>query len=472
MFTQLHIHTDLGSRLDAISSSFHYAEKAREYGHPSLAITDHGRMTGMFNHQKACNKYGIKPIFGVEMYLVDQLETYDNKNKRQRDKTNHLILLAKNEIGYKNLLYLNYLSMKDDFHFYYTNRILQEELFQNSEGIIVGTACMGSKWGRLLLEGKEQEAKELYKQFVDHFKDDFYTEVQLNELNYEMEMLPKGQQTVNDFLIEQANKYGVPVVLTGDVHYINKGQDQVQTISIAVRNKTTIDNLNFEIESKHLYYHDEKDYLHFNKEFEYNYSVDNVIEWVNNTQVIANKCEYRIPERRKMYIPHMTENDDETLVRLCRNALNSKFDNSPPEEYKRRLNHELEVLLRKGFSSYVLVLKDMIDFVLAEGYMTAPGRGCFTENNLVKIDNGYKKIKDVVSGDMVIAGSGKERKCIDTYVYDVDEDIIEIELENNSKIECTLDHKFLVLPENKETYDQAIWVKAKDLKDGDRIIKV
>lgn len=375
MFTQLHIHGTMGSLLDSVSSSSDYAQKAYELGHKSLAITDHGKMTGVYAHQKACDKYGIKPIFGVEAYLVDSLVTLNEKEKRQRDKTNHLILLAKNEVGYKNLLKLNYMSMKDVEHFYYTNRIVQQELFANSEGVVVGTACMGSKWGRLLAAGKDKEAAELYEQFLNHFKDDFYTEVQLNELNYEMDHLPEGQKTINDFLISQANKHGVPVVLTGDVHYLNPGQDQIQTISIAIRNKSTIDNLSFEIESKNLYYHDEVDYINFNKEFGYNYPTDSIIEWVNNTQIVADKCNYRIPERTKMYIPSITEDDDVTLVKEASSSLNKLFDNNPPKEYVDRMKRELEVLLRKGFSSYVLVLKDMIDYVLSEGYMTAPGRG-------------------------------------------------------------------------------------------------
>ena len=472
MFTQLHLHTHF-SLLDGISSSYQYAERAVEYNHSSLAITDHGRMTGVYNHQQACKKYDIKPIFGVEMYLVDQLETFNDKNKRQRDKTNHIILLAENEVGYKNLLYLNYLSMKDDQHFYYTNRILQSELFENSEGIIVGTACMGSKWGRLLSSGKEKEAKDLYKQFVDHFKENFYTEVQLNELNYEMEELKEGQKSVNDFLIDQANLYGVPVVLSGDVHYIDKGQDALQTVSIAIRNKATIDNLNFEIESKQLYYHDERDYINFNKEFGYNYNEQDINQWVNNTQIIANKCNYRIPERRKMYIPSITENDDETLVKLSRNALSGMFGDNIPVEYKKRLNHELEVLLRKGFSSYILILKDMVDYVLSEGYMVGVGRGCFTENSLVKIPNNlYKRIKDISEGDIVIAGTGKERMCLETYEYDINEKIVELELENGEKIECTLDHKILILPKGKKDYSDGIWKSAKDLTEDDNIIKV
>lgn len=374
MFTQLHIHTQF-SLLDGISTSEQYAKKASENNHNSLAITDHGKMTGVYNHQKACDNYGIKPIFGVEMYLSDQLEIFNQKGKRERSKNNHIILLAKNEIGYKNLLYLNYISMKDERHFYYTNRISKEELFENSEGIIVGTACMGSKWGRLLAQGKEKEAEDLYKEFLGHFGDNFFTEVQLNELNYENEKLIEGQKSVNDFLINQANKNGVPVVLTGDVHYAEKGQDLLQTISIAIRNKDTIDNITFDIESKNLYYHNEDDYKDFNKEFGYNYKQEEIETWINNTQIIADKCNYRIPERKRMYIPSITDNDDEELIKTAKENLRKKFNNSVPKEYEKRLNHELEIFLRKGFSNYILLLKDMVDFILENNYLIAPGRG-------------------------------------------------------------------------------------------------
>lgn len=472
MFTQLHIHTSMGSRLDAISSSYDYAKRASELGHTALAITDHGSMTGVFEHQKACDKYGIKPIFGVEAYIADNLINLNDKGKRQRDRNNHIVLLAKNEIGYKNLLKINYISMKDEEHFYYTNRITQEELFENSEGIIVGTACIGSKWGRLLREGKREEAAKLFEEFAVHFGEDFYAEVQLNELNYEMEETPLGQKSVNDFLIEQANKLGVPVVLTGDVHYLKPGQDQVQTISIAIKNKSTIDNLSFEIESKNLYYHDVQDYLRFNEEFGYNYPEEDIKKWAKNSRIIADKCNYRIPERTRMYMPSITEDDDLALVKESVAALNKMFDNNPPKEYRDRMMKELEVLLRKGFSSYVLVLKEMIDFVLSEGYMTAPGRGCFVEDSLVKTSSGYKKIKDIEKGELVIAGTGKERVCLDKYVYDIEEEIIELGLGNGRKIECTLDHKILILPKNKNRFEEAIWKKAGDLMVGDRIVKV
>ena len=396
MFTQLHLHTQM-SLLDGIGTSEQYAQKALEYNHPSLAITDHGRMAGVFQHQKACQKYGIKPIFGVEMYIVDDLVTLNDKNKRIRTKTNHLILLAKNETGYKNLLKLNYLSMKDENHFYYSNRIIEDELFNNSEGIIVGTACMASKWGKLLEKGKVKDAEQLFLKYLDKFKDDFYAEIQLNELTYRMNNLENGQKSINDFFINLANKHGVPIVLTGDVHYSEKGQDILQTISIAIRNKDTIDNLSFELESKNLFYHKEEDYVQFNKDFGYNYKVSDLFKWMGNSQIISKKCNYEIPKRKKMYLPKITENDDERLVKLANDGLYQKFDKSPPREYKVRLKQELEVLLRKGFSSYILLLYEMLDFVKTNGYSSAPGRGS-AAGSLVLYTLGITKLDPIKYG--------------------------------------------------------------------------
>jgi len=375
MFAQLHLHSHLGSRLDAIGSSKQYAEKAYKLGHKALAITDHGKLTGIYHHQEACKEYGIKPILGVEAYINDELVEYNEKKKRVRGKNSHLILLAKNEIGYKNILKLNYLSMKDEEHFYYTNRITEEELFENSEGIIVGSGCMQSKWGRFIRAGEIDKAYELFQKYVKHFGENFYTEVQFNEINYEMDEAPEGQKTINDYMIKWAKEFNIPIVVTGDVHYLEPGQDNLQTLSIAIRDKATIDNLNFEIESKNLYYHDEEDYLKFNKDFGYNYNPNDVIEWANNSIKIADMCNYEIPERRKIYLPSVTENDDEALIKKAKRGLEEKFGGNPTEEYKKRLNHELEVLIRKGFSSYILILEDMLEFVTDSGYTVGVGRG-------------------------------------------------------------------------------------------------
>jgi DNA polymerase-3 subunit alpha len=370
-FVQLHIHNHVGSRLDAIASPADYVQKAVDMGHPALAVTDHGRISGIWEHQEACLKYGIKPIIGVEAYTVSKLEVFDEKEKRQRTKTQHIILLVKNKVGYNNLLRLNYISMSDTKHFYYSPRITLNELFENKEGLVIGSGCMANPIARLLLGDKEDVAEKLYERYVHEFKDDFYTEIQLNEL--------EEQKIVNDFMIRMANKYGIPIVVTGDVHYLEAGQDHLQTLAIAIRDKTTIDNIKFELESKHLYYHDVKDYLEFNKKFNFKYKEDDVIRWCNNSEVIANKCDFLIPQRTKIFLPQISNNDDALLIKKGKEGLMKRFDvedyKEVPREYQKQLTKELEIIIRKGFSSYFLIVEDITQFTIKEKIYGRIGRG-------------------------------------------------------------------------------------------------
>ena len=373
-FVHLHLHTMKGSFLDGVSSSSDYAKKAVEYGHPAIAVTEHGRLASWLDHQKACEAEEIKPILGVEMYMVNNLVEL-NGEKRIRGETYHLILLATNEQGYKNILKLNYLSNKDTDHYYYNPRITFDELFEHNEGIMVGTACIASKWGKLLRQGREQEAKDLFLKFKEIFGDRFYAEVQLNELTEEMENLQFGQKSLNDWIIKTAKENDVPVVLTGDVHYVDPGMDVVQTIGIAIRNKETIDNLSFELEGKSLFYARVQDFLRFNKEFGYNYEESDILEWANNSVKISDRCNYKIPDRVRMCIPSQSEDDDSLLVSESIAGLKKKFGEKPPKKYQERLKEELDVLIEKGFSSYLLLYKDIFDYVESEKLWGSIGRG-------------------------------------------------------------------------------------------------
>lgn len=367
---QLHLHDHVGSKLDAIASLEEYAEKAYNLGHKGLAATNHGSLSSNFELQQAANKFNLKPIFGIEMYIADQLVTTKSKarkEKRIREKNYHLILLAKNKIGYKNLLYLNYLSNKDEEHYYYVPRILLEELIKNKEGLIVLSGCMNSPINRNYLEGNIDKAKNIIELLKNEFNDDFYGEIHLNEI--------EEQKKANEFILENFNK----IVLTGDVHYLNPGESQIQNLAIAIRNKQTIDELNFEIESKSLYYHDIKDYIKFNEEFNYNYSKSDIIKYTQNTMEVFDKCNYNIPERTKMYLPNIYEDDDMVLINKSKENLCKLFDvnnfNEVPKEYQDRLKKELEIVIRKGFSSYILILEDIFQFIEKEKLYKAPGRG-------------------------------------------------------------------------------------------------
>ena len=313
-------------------------------------------------------------LHNCEFYLADELETYDEKGKRLREKNGHIILLAANEKGYKNLLKLNYLSNSDASHFYYSPRITQEELFENSEGVVCGTACMASPFAKLIKNGQTDRVSKLMRLYQQIFKERFFAEIQLNEID-NVDGTEKGQFSINESIIEVADLLGIRVVITGDVHYLEKGQDKLQTLSIAIRDKTTIDNLSFELESKNLYYHDVKDFIDFNERWNYNYKKSQIIEWCHNSVEIANMCNYMIPKRNKIYLPSISTDDNSLMIRKAQEGLNNLFEGNPPKEYKQRLAKELEIIIRKGFASYVMILEDAFRFVEDKGYYRGPARG-------------------------------------------------------------------------------------------------
>ena len=377
-FTQLHLHTNIGSPLDGVGASEQYVEKAKKYGHKAMALSDHGSMSGIYKHQVECIKGGVKPIIGIEVYINDQLVTMEGK-KRKRTKNCHLTLLAKNKTGYKNLCNLNYISNNDTDHFYYSPRITQEELFEYKEGIIVGSGCLSNPISKLLRSGKEDEAISNFNRFVSEFGEDFFVEIHLNELVNQIDELPHGQKDINDFFIYMANKEGVPITIVGDVHFLDKGDDKIQTIAFAIRDKVALKNLKWEIEAKNLYYHDIDDYVTFNDEFGYDYDGNNLISWCNNTVGIAEKCNYELPKRNTINTPTMTTNDDYTLIKKSMEGLAKRFSVSNiedcPDNYKERLEEELKVLIRKGFSSYLLVVTDISEFSERERIWGRFGRG-------------------------------------------------------------------------------------------------
>lgn len=397
-FVQLHIHSGLGSPLDGVSSTADYIKQAKRLGHKSLATTDHGKLNNFFEHQEECLKAGIKPIFGVEAYVSFQLENFEEKAgklKRVRNKNMHIIILVKDYVGYKNLLKLNYISFNDKEHYYYRNHITIDEIIKHKEGLIIGSGCGNSPFNMLFREGKEDEADALYEKFVDAFGDDFYTELQMNEL-YGDEERNYDQKEINAFELRMAKKYNRRIVLAGDVHYDLPGKDLIQTISIAVRNGDTIDDLKFEIESKNLYYHSIQNYLEFNKQWDYGYTEEEILEWCANTVIIGDKLNFVMPARNRMLLPTLTDDDDLTLVKKSRAGLQKIFNvdtySKVPDVYKERLSSELKVILKKGMSSYLLIFEDIFQFVERNDIMAGVGRGSGAGSlilyclNITKID--------------------------------------------------------------------------------------
>lgn len=366
-FINIHNHSQY-SIYDGMCYPEEIAKQAYDYGQQGVALTDHGAMGGLLRLNATCKKFGIKPIFGIENYLVDELEEYDGK-KRIKRKNNHIVLLAKNEEGYKNLLRLNYEANKDDTHFYYKPRNTFNELFNYHKGIIVSTACSASGFANLLAEKKEKEAEELFVKFLEVFKDDFYAELQINEMEF--------QKQYNSWLIDIANKKGVPLILSADSHYVDRDGGKTQEFSFSLRNDDDKE-VGEQFACHYLYLHNINDFKEQNQWFKFGYTDYQIENWCNNTIDILNKVHFYLPERDKMLLPRQAFDEDEELMNVTKKGLveyfNTEYENIP-EEYKERVKKELELIIRKGVARYFLLLHDMAKYANDNNIWRGPSRG-------------------------------------------------------------------------------------------------
>ena len=187
-YINLHNHS-VSSALDSVATIEQLVDKAMELNQPAIAITEHGNFNSIPLFQSYCLEKGIKPILGVENYIVENLQRFDDKEKRIRDKNSHVVLHAMNKTGWKNLMRLNYLANSDEEHFYYKPRNSIKELFEHSEGIMLGTACLASEFANLLKRGEDKKAEELFQEFLIHFDGRIY-----EEFNGECMLFPSKEQ--------------------------------------------------------------------------------------------------------------------------------------------------------------------------------------------------------------------------------------------------------------------------------------
>lgn len=453
-FVHLHAHSCY-SVADAISTPEDLVKKAVEHGHQAMALTDHGAMGGCFVFQQACLKAGIKPIIGTEGYVVKDLVKKDDKGKRIREKNNHIILLAKNDAGYKSLLRLNYLSNSDDNHFYYKPRFSFKELFDNKEGLVVSSACIASGFANLLKRGMEDEAEKMFEQFVVEFKEDFYAEVQLNEINFD----DLSQKQYNDWLIAQATHYGVPIVLTGDVHYANPDGAISQEFYFGLKNDDDKE-VGERFACHSLYYQGIDDFKSFNEKYGYNYPEGLIDSWCANTVDVAKKIEFQIPLRTKMFLPRQAFDEDDEITKkavagLCRHLGVEKFSDCP-KAYQDRLLEEIKLIIKKGVSRYFLCLDDICGWCDKNNVSRGQSRGCFLPGNPVSMADGtFKKIKDVKEGEMVLSGFSGPKKVEKVFSYDFDELATVIYVDKKPVSSSTLDHKIWIKRDGKEKWMEA-----------------
>ena len=361
-FTHLHVHSHY-SLLDGLAKVDDILKKAQSMDMDAVAITDHGVLYSAVEFYKKAKKAGIKPIIGAELYVTP--EGMLNKRPNIDNKRYHLILLVKNEIGYKNLVKLITKSQLDGF--YYKPRIDDQLLAKHSQGLIALSACIQGQIPKAIIDNKNAEAIEMALRYKKMFgENNFYLELQ-DHPNI------KEQEKANLGLIELSKRHNIPLVVTNDCHYIEKDDAHAQDILMQINtgakssDKERLSMLNEDFSMK-----SPQEMANFCKKL-------NVEEAFTNTQKISQDCNFEF-ELGKNKLPHFqtpnNQTPEEYLKELSLVGLEKKKDLFPNmEEAKKRLNYELSVVSETGFAGYFLIVQDFVNWAKSNRIVVGPGRG-------------------------------------------------------------------------------------------------
>ncbi len=359
-FVHLHVHTEY-SLLDGLAKIPELLARAKELGMNALAITDHGTMYGAFKFYLAARDLGVKPIIGMEAYVASR-SRFDKQPGLDKDQF-HLTLLAKNELGYKNLMKLTTIAHLEGF--YYKPRIDLEVLKIYSEGLIALSGCLEGEIPHLLRVGQDKKAEEKARQFTEIFPEDhFYLEIQAH---------PKieDQIKVNEKIINLSKKIGLPLVATNDSHYVKPDDAEAQEILLCVQTQHTILE-----KDRPLSMISSPDFYLRSPEEMSDLFIRNP-EAIANTVKIAQMCDVEI-DMGKWILPHFSVPDESSagdyMKKLCEERLPERFAKVTPE-IRQRLDYELSVISQKGYSTYFLIVQDFVNWAKKQGIAVGPGRG-------------------------------------------------------------------------------------------------
>lgn len=356
-FVHLHTHTEY-SLLDGACRISELVAQAKKHKMPALAITDHGVMYGAIQFYKEAIRQGVKPIIGCEMYVAHQSRL--DKSSQRKETPHHLILLVKNNEGYKNLIKLVTLSYLEGF--YYKPRIDKEILREYSSGLIALSACLKGEISQCILQKNIKKAKEVALDFLDIFgEDNFYLELQKNGI--------PEQEIVNENLIKLSQELSIPVVASNDIHYINKEDARAHEILLCIQTATNLSD------PKRLKFSTDAFYFNSPEEMDKNFS--KVPQALENTIRIAEKCNLEI-DFRHAQLPEFKippEHNINTYLKvLCYKGLNERYS-EVTKQLEERLEYELSVIKKMEFEPYFLIVWDFVKYAKEKGIMVGPGRG-------------------------------------------------------------------------------------------------
>ena len=356
-FTHLHVHTEY-SLLDGAARIKQVVARAKELGMDSLAISDHGNMFGVIDFYNECNKQGIKPIIGCEVYLAPR-SRFDKEADLDRYQ-NHLLLLAENNEGYRNLIKI--VSKGYIEGFYSKPRVDKEVLRNHSKGIIATSACLAGKVQRHLINRDYAGAKEEALEMMDIFgPGNFFLEIQDQGLDEEA--------AINPEIIRLSSELGIPMVATNDVHYVRREDAEMHDVLLAIQTATTLED------EKRMRFANDQFYL--KSEEEMRALFPHIPEACDNTQLIADRCnvtfvfdEYHLPDYKS---PEGYTNSG-YLRHLCYEGLEKRYSEITPE-IEERMEYELSTIEAMGFVEYFLIVWDYVNYAKSNGIDVGPGRG-------------------------------------------------------------------------------------------------
>ncbi|MCG3150248.1 MAG: DNA polymerase III subunit alpha [Verrucomicrobiae bacterium] len=358
-FVHLHLHTEY-SMLDGAARVDDVVKKAAEYGMPALAITDHGGMFGAVDFFKAANNVGVKPLIGCETYIAPGLRL-EKKAGSARDAAYHLVLLAKDETGYKNLI-----KMVTEAHlngFYYKPRIDKELLAAHSKGLIGFTSCLKGEVPNKIINEQIAQAKTALDEYRQIFAPgDFYVEIQ----NHGIEQ----QHVANRQLLKWAKEFKLPVVATNDVHYVERGDWEAHDCLICLQTQALV------ADEKRMRYEPEQFFLRSPAEMAELFK--EIPEALKTTLEVAEKCSFKFEfgkSKFPSYDPPAGLTRDQYLRQLVEKGILERYGGTASKEILARVEHELSVISKQGFTSYFLIVWDFVNFARTHGIPVGPGRG-------------------------------------------------------------------------------------------------
>ena len=359
-FVHLHLHTEF-SLLDGACRIKKLVERVKDLGQEAVAITDHGCMYGVIDFYRACKGAGVKPIIGCEVYVAPRGRTRFQKVHEFDAESRHLVLLCRNEEGYRNLSYMVSKAYLEGF--YVKPRIDLDLLREHAGGLIACSACLGGEIPQLLLAGNYEQAREAALEMRGLFgTDGYYLELQDHGI--------AAQKKVNEALARPSRETGIPLIATNDAHYLRREDADMQDILMCIQTGKTQDDPNrMRFETKEFFVKSEEEMAALFPECP---------QAIENTAKIAELCQvefefgrYHLP---LFQLPQGWTDGEAYFRQLCLDGFSQRYPNQPPE-YLKQLHYEMDMIRKMGFVDYFLIVSDFIGYAKGAGIPVGPGRG-------------------------------------------------------------------------------------------------